>query len=259
MAVLVALMSLIGSDLQAMSWPCFRLGEHRLWIAPEVYNTKRLRQGGTHQQGWLGGIRACLERNEINALYWGVEGGWAKGPLEGRSFSGGIIRLNMTDADVEGRLGFTLGSYGCVNISLTPFVGVGCYKGEMRFIPPTPLTLRFCDTYTFASAGLLARVWCDEGFSMGINVKARQMYNGKERITDDPDLPDVILMMKDELCWLFELPLSWRFCYEGWPAEVGIMPFYENRHYGGREGFPMDFVDTQYFVYGLRFTLGTSF
>ena len=252
-------MGSVSVDLQAFAWPCIRYGHHRVWIAPEAYHTRRERQGGADQEGWLGGIRACLERDEVNALYWGLEGGWAEGRLKGIDSQGQDLNINMTDLGIEARLGITLAARLRLNMSITPFVGIGYYQGVMRFVPPSRLTIRLCDYYKFATVGIMTKVWCDERLSVGLNIKVRQMYNGKERSSRDPDYPDETVLMKDELSWCFEMPISSQYCYEGWPINLGVTPFYEERHYGGREGYPMDFVDTKYFIYGVRFILGTIF
>ncbi len=260
---LAALYAVIGfipsAKLDAWSLPEFSLGRHRVWIAPQAYHMERLRKGGTYQSGWLGGIRGCIERDVVNGFYWGVEGAWAQGPLSGHTSSGRKIKSDMTEAEVEGRIGVTLGGGSQYFATITPFVGGGYYEGANSYVSPSPLTIKATTAYEFFTAGFLSKVWYEDLFSVGFNFKVRQMNEAKEKISHDPDRSNSTMLIGDRQGWIAELPLTTELFWNGDPFELGLVPFYEKRHYGGQENHPTDFYSTKYYIYGLRLLLGAYF
>lgn len=247
------------SWVNAWDWDWLRVGCHTLWAGPEVYHAKRLRQGGSQQKGWLYGLRICCEREELNSLYWGIEGAWAEGRLNGDTPSGAELRSNMTDTEVEARLGFTMAGHCLTCFSIRPFIGIGYYQGVNRFLPPTPLPIRSADSWGFGTAGVATQFWCNDTWRVGLNVKARQMWNAKNRVSGDPGVPNIVTLIKDELNWVVEIPLEWYPWIYGRCCQVAATPFYQYRHLGGRESYPKDFFETKWWIYGGRLTFGVGF
>lgn len=85
------------------------------------------------------------------------------------------------------------------------------------------------------------------------------MYNAKCAVTGDPDVDDFNLLIEDDWNYRIELPMIYRFCpcFGGFEAQV--TPFYEFRHYGGRENFPFDFIDTKLMIWGFNLLLSYRF
>ncbi|MDP1835760.1 MAG: hypothetical protein Q8K75_07515 [Chlamydiales bacterium] len=236
-------------------WP---VGQHTASVGPQIYQLKRVREGGTHQKGIMYGVRGVCERTEPNSLYWGVEGNWAKGTLEGTTGTGRALKSNMTESIAEGRLGWTFEGQLWTYFSFTPFAGIGYYEGENRFVPPTALTIRFTDTFAYFTAGFQSAFWVNDLFSVGLNIRAQDMYEGNDRISDDPDNPAFSTRIEDERHWVIETPLNCYPTFCGRCVEISLTPFYQYRHFGGREGI-FDFLDTKFYILGARLTIGTAF
>lgn len=236
------------------------IGQHTASLGPQIYQLRRVREGGSKQKGILYGLRGCIERTEPNAFYWGAEVDWAKGELKGTTASGNPLRSNMTETWVEGRAGWTFEGEWLSYFSITPFIGVGYYEAVNHFRPPTVTSVRFTDSFGFYSYGFQSKFWTNDMFSIGFNLKAQNMYEGKDVVSNDPDNPSIAMRIEDQRHWVVEFPLN---CYPdpdvfGQAVEVSLTPFYQYRHFGGREGI-FDFIDTKFYVLGARLTLGTSF
>lgn len=244
---------------QALCIPHICLGRHVAWIGPEFYHAKRVREHRSRQDGWLYGLRLCLERDELDAFYWGVEGAWDQGVMRGKTIRGAPTKSLMTDEDIEGRFGYTFSGCWGLYYYIRPFIGIGYFHNENRFVHPTLLQVRTTEAYPFGTLGIMTRFWTSECYSIGLNVKVRQMYEGKFRVAKDPDFEPIQTGIADEDQWIVEIPLNWYpyFCERCY--QISLTPFYQYRHLGGKEGFPVDFIDTKYWIYGARLTIGVGF
>lgn len=222
---------------------------------PETYYFHRLRDGGTHQEGRIDGISVGIDRLKRYGIYIGGEYLYATGRLKGRTGRGSPLTSELTDEIYEIRLGFTLqqNKHGCP--FFTPFGGWGFFREINDFKPPSPLPCKFTDTFNYIVAGFLSGVNLTPLLSMGVNFKLKFMQDGKSKVTDDPLFDDVTLMMKEEIQARVDVPFVFFPCHSWLGLGFQFSPFYEYRHFGGREGFPFNFRDTKFQLYGAKFTL----
>ena len=90
---------------------------------------------------------------------------------------------------------------------------------------------------------------------MWIDVKMKFMLNGKTKVSNDPVMGDATLLMNNQVLARISVPLIFSPPCVRMGLEFVVDPFYEFRHYGGREGFPFDYIDTKYNLYGANFAL----
>jgi hypothetical protein len=230
-----------------------------LTVGPEIYRFIREREGGTHQEGQINGVRVAIDRMKCNGIYLGVDYLYAKGPLKGATATGRPLRSELTDQIVEGRLGLTLQQkYGRCPF-ITPYVGWGYFHEINDFFRPSPLPCKFTDTFNYIAAGFLSGVNFTPLLSMGINFKLRFMQEATSEVSDDPLFDDVTLSMKEEIHVRVEVPFAYTPCSSLFGTGFLLSPFFEFRHFGGREGFPFNFKDTKFYLYGARFALTYHF
>lgn len=229
------------------------------FIGPEFYYLSRTRDGGTNQNGMMYGGRIGFERIKRCHWYLGTDILYAKGKLEGSSSSGSHIKSEMTDTIYEGRLGYTFQHNYGLYAFIVPFIGGGYFREVNDFTAPTPLPITFTDTFKYATAGVLTGLQFANYWNLGINFKLKWMLDGKSRVSDDPDFDDETLIMDNQFQYRLEVPLSYQFCYYSTYLEAEIVPFYEHRHFGGRENFPFDFIDTKFHLWGARLELSYRF
>jgi hypothetical protein len=187
-------------------------GPDRFSLGPEVFFVERDRQillkneflpHQIEQTGWMYGERFSYDRIRFNALYYGVDQYYAVGHVEG-CLKGGIHpRVNLTDAEVEGRLGYTVGFSSPINAFFTPLVGFGYYAGkevvkrygrnlnllivasQQDLIDPLhfeTLTITNRPRIYFYSLGFLTGVFLNECSSVGINFKAKIPTSAKNKV-----------------------------------------------------------------------------
>lgn len=228
-------------------------------VGPEVYHLERVRAGGTQQQGWINGFRLGLDRIKRYGWYVGGDFLYATGPLKGRTLTGRKVVSVLSDQIYEVRLGYTLQKNEWRRPFFTPFAGWGHFREINDFTPPSPLPCTFTDTFNYWTAGFLSGVNFGSLLSMGVNFKLRFMQNGQSKVTDDPLFDNVTLLMKDEMHVRLDIPVA--FNPRGTLFAIGFLltPFFEYRHFGGREGFPFNFRETKFYLYGARFALTYRF
>ncbi len=229
-----------------------------LSVGPEVYHMSRIRIGGTHQEGWIDGVRLGFDRIKKYCWYFGGDLLYAKGELKGATGTGRPLVSELTDQIYEIRLGYTLQKEGCYAHFFVPFAGWGHFREINQFSPPSPIPCTFTDSFSYWTAGFLSGVNFKTLLSIGLNFKLRFMHNGQSEVTEDPLYDDVTLLMKDEIHVRVDLPIaltSPTSCVMGFL----LTPFFEYRHFGGREGFPFNFKDTKFYLYGARFALTYQF
>lgn len=235
------------------AFPCSATPCYFITAGPEIYHFIRNREGGTHQSGRIDGVRFGIDRIKSYGLYVGLDYLLADGGLEGKTATGLALKSTLTDEIFEARLGFTLQqkAKGCP--LFIPFGGWGHFKEINDFHQPSPLLCKFTDTFNYLTVGFLSGINFTPLLSMGINFKLKFMQDAKSKVSNDPKYGDVTLKIKEEIHARVDIPIAYAPCR----SAMGILlsPFFEFRHFGGREGFPFNFRDTKFYLYGARFAL----
>lgn len=228
-----------------------------LYVGPEIYHINRFREGGTTQSGRLDGVRVGFDRLKRYCWYVGADYLYATGKLKGETGIGSPQRSILTDQIVEIRFGYTLQQDDCRKSFFTPFGGWGHFQETNDFFPPSLLTCKFTDTFNYAVFGFLSGVNFTSLLSMGVNFKVRFMLDGESKVSNDPVMDDVTLQMHEETQYRLEVPFIYSpcTCLFQWQ----FVPFYEFRHFGGEEGFPFNFKDTKFNLFGARLALTYRF
>ncbi len=238
---------------------CFQVLRNNLYFGPDIYHVKRLRHGGSQQSGVLYGFRTGYDRIKRYNFYVGIEGAWASGDLSGSSSSGTLLKSTLTDAEVEGRFGYTIGTKHACRATLTPFVGAGYFCQTNKFHAPTPITLHFKESFKYAVVGFISNIYVRPCLSVGLNFKAKFVYDPESHISNDPDFDDVNIHFGEKTQYEVDLPITYYFDLCNQCLTVSAVPFYIYRHYGALAGFPFDFLETKYINYGGRLLLGIQF
>lgn len=228
-------------------------------IGPEIYHMRRWREGGTHQSGRMDGIYIAGERFKKEGWYVGADALFATGNLNGKSGSGRTLRSVIDDTIYEGRLGYTFQSALAECSFFTPYGGYGYFRETNTFYPPSPIPFKFIDTFNYFTCGFLSGVNFTPLLSMGVNFKVRFMLNGKSKVENDPLFDSVTLLMNNETHYQIEIPMTYGSCQCWGYTEAAFIPFYEFRHFGGRMGFPFDYIDTKFSLWGAKLTLAYRF
>ncbi|MBJ7449739.1 MAG: hypothetical protein JHC93_05210 [Parachlamydiales bacterium] len=225
------------------------------------YNLTRTKTGGTKQKGLLTGLIVNYDRIKRNSFYLGADAYWAKGDMHGHSGSGRILKSIITDIEAEGRVGFTIRSKGEKKPFFTPFVGYGYFRETNQFKAPYPMTITYNDSFDYYAVGFVSGINVCKDFSVGINVKWKWMNEGTCKISNepiddytDPSTANPELIIESQWQYTIEMPLD--FHPKKWSKRcwLNLVPFYEYRHFGGRENFPSDYIDTQERILGARLT-----
>jgi hypothetical protein len=245
------LLLVVGTQLSA--------GCHRLFLGPDVpIHMDRTRASGSRQHGYLYGAEGGYERSKRFGFYWGARGYYAKGNLHGRDPRGNKIESRQTEGELEGRFGYTLGWRCFLEPSITPFIAYGYLRDINDFAPPSPMAICSRCSFQYPAVGFLSSISC-AGVSIGFMGKLIYLTSGKCRVSEDPKYDDVTIQVNDELSYRLELPVSYAFCNWHHSFRMSAVPFWWYRHYGGREGWPFDYVDTRIQIWGLRLMLSTFF
>lgn len=224
---------------------------HQFYIGPEVYYVDRKREGGTHQDGFLYGVRLGYDRIKRYKFYWGFDGLYATGHLSGKNSGGNRIKSDFTDASTEGRLGYTFKCKTGYRLSFTPYIGVGYYLEQNDFKKPSPIPAHFRTEYAYGAIGFLSQVSINCLWDVGINLKAKWPYNPKCHISHDPEEENSTQNITERLQYRVELPVTYHtnLCLDR--VLISFVPFYEYRRYGAQANYPFDYFDTQFNNYGL--------
>lgn len=207
------------------------------------------------------GGRAVCEHFRGNNLYFAADGYWAYGKLEGHNADSQAITSYKSDAEVEGRLGYTFMKDLCTYFWVTPFLGGGYFVGSNRFVRPSPMEFESNTRFPYIALGFLSRVQLTDCFYFGLNFKTKYSVGAKTKITNDPD-PEVDnseLIIEDKFFYEVELPLIYNWLWKCKRVECSFVPFYRFRHYGGHENHPFDFIDTKFHMYGARLMFSYPF
>lgn len=230
-----------------------------IYLGPEVYHLTRTKEGGTKQKGYLYGLRGGYDRIKRYRLYWGIEGYFAKGQIRGKSGSDAKLVSDILDSEIEGRFGYTFHRKTCFQASFTPFIGYGYFYQTNHFKHPSPLHLHFRDTFQYLVGGFISKFYINPCWNVGITFKAKYSIDGKSKITHDPDFDDMTIQMSDKMQYSVDFPINGVFCWCNRMLDLSLVPFYQFRHYGGRENFPFDFIDTKFRIYGVRLLFNYCF
>lgn len=228
---------------------------NRLTLGPEISHIKRTREGGGKQTGTLYGVRFNYDRIKRYKLYFGFEALYDSGTLRGKSGTGQKLKSKFSDEEVEVRAGYTFQAKNCWQPAFTPFVGYGYFWETNKYRHPSPVHLKFQNKYRYVAYGFLSSFVLADVWTLGLNFKAKYLIHPRCRVSDDPDYPSHSMIFGEKLNYRIELPVSYSFCYCDCSFEAGLMPFYELRHYGGRESYPFDFLDTKLRLIGATFLL----
>lgn len=229
--------------------------QFQAYAGEESYYLWRLRNGGTKQEGRIDGVRVGIDRLKPYGLYIGADYLYACGSLRGKTALGNPLSSELTDQIFEVRIGYTLQENISRRTFITPFLGWGYFEEINGFHPPSLLPCKFTDSFNFVAVGFLSGVNFTPLLSMGINFKVRFMQDAKSEVTEDPLFDDVTLAMENETCYRLEVPITFTPCDSFLGLGGQIAPFYEFRHFGGREGYPFNFKDTKFHLLGLRLSL----
>jgi len=217
---------------------------------PEIYDILRTKEGGAEQSGVLYGVRLGYEHICRYKLYWGMDALWASGILDGKN-QDSKLRSRFTDMNLEARVGYT---FQCKNwhcASITPFTGVGYFWENNDYKHPTPLHIHFRNRFAYVPLGFLSQIFISSSWSIGMNFKARILFDSKVRLSNDPDHEDQTQHYEDKPQYRVELPLTYYHCWRNLSLAVSLVPFYEYRQYGHRANFPFDFLETKLRLYGV--------
>lgn len=227
-------------------------------LGPEIYYAKRAKKGGVEQTGVQYGVRGGYERVKRYKFYYALDGFYSWGLLEGKSGER-HVKSQFTNANVETRFGYTFQMKNFPCFSFTPYIGVGYIWEINRFVHPSPMTVHFENNYSYIPVGFLSSISMTDQFNVGINFKVRYIWQGKQKVTHDPDYSDMWQCYQEHLQYRAELPINYFFCYCNYDLAARLTPFFEYRHYGQRANYPFDFIDTKYRFYGATLQLVYEF
>lgn len=253
-------------------------------LGPEVFHAKRIRKGGSEQSGYLYGGYGSYERIRRNAIYWGVDGYYAQGTLNGHNGED-KLKSRIKEYEIEARLGYTWNPKClCRKLWLTPLVSWGYFEEKNQFINPSPVEVDFKTRFHFAGIGFLSRYCVTERWSVGVNFFAKHMFGARCLVTDhsgfggpvgdddddDEEFDELLedledgdtedLVVEDKFLYQLELPITYKLCCGRYPPlELSVVPFFRYRHYGGHQNYPHDFIDTRFRIFGTRFLISASF
>lgn len=228
------------------------------FVGPEIYYMKRDREGGSKQGGVLYGVRAGCEHLKRNHLYWGVDGLWAQGTLNGHVCEE-PLKSTWTDANLEARIGYNFQSKCWRCLSFVPYLGIGNFWEKNHYQHPTVIPLHFKNTFLYVPLGFLSQAFLTPNWSIGLNFKVRLIVEGFQRVSHDPHFEKATLHYNAEPQYRVELPLLYFFCWRTLSLAASLEPFFESRFYGHRANYPFDFFDTHLKLYGATVKLFALF
>lgn len=222
---------------------------HQITLGPEFYYVCQKREGGMRQKGWLYGGKFNYDRIYPCTFYWGFEVAAARGSIKGKTGSSRDVKSRYINFDFEGRVGYNFNLRICPSFVFTPFFSFGYLSECTDFQHPSPLTIHFRTHGGFVGAGFLSTLSVDDGIDLGLNAKFRYLVNPEVSITHDRLNKDSTLEINNAFQYRVELPYTYWFCAEA--EAVRVIPFFEHRHYAGRQAFPFNIQETNLNFYGV--------
>lgn len=233
-------------------------GYSTLFFGPEIYHLDRNKEGGEDQNGTLIGGRLRYERIAPCCIYWGVDSFYATGILWGNKDH----RSRAHDAQIEGRLGYTLCFPRCRHLLVSPYAAYGYFQGINKL--KHPKSVRFRNSFQYGAIGFCTELPCTSTSRIGFRFKAKFSNNGVCKIEDHSLKKTIHLDIDNSFHYEVELPFNyvWCICDAAW--DLTFEPFYRFRHYGGRATTLKNkqviiFRDTEFRSYGGRLLLSSSF
>lgn len=224
----------------------------QVYLGPEGYYIKRTREGGTKQTGPLWGARGGFDYIQKNALYWGAEAYYTTGKITGHSASGNKIKSRNQEWELEGRVGYTLQSNCYPYYTLTPFVAYGYFEERNHFFKNLPFTVKFKNQLQYVAGGFLSSMFVTSQLNIGIQFKVSYITKGANHVSNDPQIDNFSTQIDGKTQYEVNLPINYLLCANSESYALSLVPFYRTRHYGGRQGFPFDFLETKFTLYGAR-------
>lgn len=226
----------------------------QFFFGPEIYYVKRLREGGGKQDGVLYGIKGGYEKVKRYKFYYALDGLYSQGVLNGKT-NENRIKSEFTNSNIETRFGYTFQYKYWPGYSVTPFVGIGYMWEYTEFKKPSPIRVHFDNRFPYIPFGFLSSLFITDQLQVGVNLKARFLWDGKQKVTHDPQHNSLLQCYEDHFQYRIEIPFTYYFCWKGAVLTTRLTPFYEYRHYGHGINYPFDFLETKYHFYGANFEL----
>ena len=254
---------LFFQPVQSFQMPTINLfkGPHSLFIDQELYHMRRSKSG-SRQTGYLFGQGICYRNIRPRAIYWAGDIFFGRGTLRGSTRFGSPLKSKKQDLTVEGRVGYNFHWTLKYPFSFVLFGGGGNFSGKNNFVTSPGGAIHINNSYKYIVLGMHTRCYLTEVFSFGVDYKVQCMMDGKSKITNDPTYGRVDLMIEGQTGHTLELPVHWHLSKnknKNLNMDLALTPYYQFRHYGGRENFPFDFVDTKYYLHGIKLTLSFLF
>ena len=221
-------------------------------LGPEVYYVNRTREGGAKLTGPAAGVRFTYDYIKRYCIYCGLQASYGIGTLTGHSSTKDKIRARLTDAQLEGSLGYTFQLKCYPYIALTPYAGYGYFREVTKFSASSPLPVKFTLDYRYIAFGFLSSVVINPCLTVGLNARFRYPWQPRCKVTDDPEFADMRQQVGDCIQYRLELPFTYTGALLMPCFEVAFVPFYEYRLYGDRENYPFDFFKTKLKLFGLN-------
>lgn len=251
---LILSLAILNPFFSAHSDPSEAPCPHQVFVGPEIYHVTRTREGGAEQKGWLYGVRGGYDYIKRNSFYYGIDALYAQGTLKGRT-SEARLKSDLTDINVEGRLGYTFQTDTCHYASFTPYIGIGYFWEINKYKHPSPLPIHFNNNFYYVPFGFLSSIYVTPELTLGFNYKGRFIIDGKTKVTHDASFDDVSLRYVQRIQSRLELPITYYFCWSNQEGAVAAVPFYEFRNYGHHPNFPFDFLETKFKIFGVTLKL----
>lgn len=223
----------------------------QFYFGPEVYHAHRNKKGGSTQDGWLYGARGGFDYIKRYCFYIGSEVAWARGALRGKYGEDGRLKSHLTDAMVEGRFGYTFQRKHGRKAAITPYFSGGYFSERNNYVHPSPLTIHFHTYFPYVGTGFLSRIDLTPNLEFGINAKFKFPLDPQSQVSHDPEVDDHKLGIEERFQYRIELPLKYQFCRCNEIYIFSLSPFYEYRLYGQQLGYPYDFLETTFNIYGI--------
>jgi len=223
---------------------------NQFYIAPELYHVKRTKVGGSEQTGVLYGGQIGYDRFKRYGWYVGFEGLYATGHLKGYSGKKERIKSDLSDAYAEGRFGYTFQQKCGYHARFTPYLGGGYFRERNNFKNPSPVPAHFNTHYWYAAVGFLSQASLTPRYDLGLNFKAKFIYDPRCKVTHDPKSDNFTQLINEKVHYRVEVPLTYHYWEGSDKLMFSLVPFYEYRRYGFRVNFPADFIDTRFNLYG---------
>ncbi|MCE2982396.1 MAG: hypothetical protein LW832_02405 [Parachlamydia sp.] len=230
----------------------------QIYAGPELYGIWRKKEGGVKQEGFACGLRCGYERQEPWNIYAGVELFYGRSQLKGE-FGDCHLKSNYSDWNLEERVGFSFAAPFAFLPQLTPFIGYGRMWEKNNYVKPSPSLFHFKNDYTYIPLGFLSSIQWSPCLTIGLNMKARFILDGKNFVSHDPQYGRNVQCYDEKVQYRIELPICYRAEVMEGKFKLEAIPFYEFRHYGKRANFPFDFLETRFSYAGATLQLDYLF